>query len=1054
MRDCPYCGYPVIDRQAVSCASCGYRFRRFSKMLRPLCWAVIAAVGIGAGAYLFFAGPAAKPVAKRSVRVPSQAETYAVTEPPRPHTHLYADFLQHYRVKTDPRFRLAVAAALDLSDAGRTLPDEGRSRPAVSITPKMGFAAALTAMEASLQRSIPVSRPPDASAHRSDQWWTTYRLILSKFNQVDARSIIAGLLNLEALYNLKGPDARLHLAAARGYALLKMGMYADYMQRSDAIGVLALAHLILARHMDPTITATREEALVAMTLGYRAHAIALREKAPADAQLPGDRLIDAYIREDIAALKSASADGEKVLKDYLLMRLYRELGLYNQAEDVALKRARKASDHYPTVVELIYSGDLSIAKMLTEYYPMALMTYTRRQISGSNILMEAVAGSPWLKALLGVAPQLRPIPRLVRFDETLERWRPLEEGARVGRFIDARRIKTIFRTLFEGALSLRFHLLLKQWGVVDKADHYLQRLSEGDANHPLALLMAVELAAEKGQRDRVQTLFKKMVSLQNVPARILLKVYSLLQDDATLMNYISRLAQGLDGRPEYLKEMGYLLSSAKNESLACQFFTLAQAHDPSNIDLYYRLARLRGSPEPLQQALTRYPGHFEVLEVAGDFYAEQPEKTLKTKAITLYDEALKLAPTRTRIWRSKVKVLRELKRYKAAAETLESWLSAYGRGDLTETIMRARLGRVYLDMGLPQKALTVIEPTKNSYQAAAMVCLARTYEALGRPAAAEELLNKAIGRYPTAAHLLADQAGFYWRQGRFREAAACIAKGHHLKGSYSRWYFDAFMEVFGNASPDRIIAAVHALTAGGTDGWDIEALALRYAKQERQDLALVLLDQVSPQHPVDTFVNRVTKSEIVQRWRGEAAAAEILAPYLKAPLSGGHIMYFFEEGMYPVLLKAIGDPDLYPPKHREFVWLIKLVSWLACAPAENAGTPAALQQHYAAKSVDHYHAIGRYLLGTLSREELLERIKTPRQVCEAAYYLGFGERLAGHFDAAANWYQICLETGLQRNGEYHWALNELNLWALLGVDRRHRRLKDDEAAYDRLYGAI
>ncbi|MEJ2639555.1 MAG: zinc ribbon domain-containing protein, partial [Desulfosarcinaceae bacterium] len=593
MQDCPYCGYPVIDSQAVSCASCGYRFRRFSERLRPLRWVVMAAAGLGAAAYLFFAWPASKPVASRPVQAPSQAKAFAITDPPRAQTDLYADFLKRYRVKTDPRFRQAVSAALDLSDAGRTLPDGNRSQPAVSISPGMDFAAALTAMDASLDRLLPASRLTETHAERSDDWWTAYRLILTKFNQVDARSIITGLLKLEALYTMKGPDAHLHLAAARGYALLRMGLYADYMQRSDAFGVLALAHLALARHMDPTITATREEALVAMTLGYSAHAVNVLDRDRAGAELPGDRLIDAYIRKDITALKSASAEGAGVLRDYLLMRLYRESGLYDQAEVAALERARKANDHYPTIVELIYSGDLGVAKMLTEYYPTSLMAYTRRQVSGHTLLKEVVAGLPWLKALQAIDARKFASPSLVRFDEILDRWQPVEKDTPVGRFIDARRIKTIFRALFEGAVSLRFNLLLNRWGVVDKAQQYFQTFSEGNENHPLALFMAIELAAERGKRGRVRTLFKKMAASRRVPARILLNACSHLPDTVSRLTYISRVAQGLDGRPDHLKKMGYLLSLAYNVGLASHFYALAQAYDPYDIDLYHRQAGLR-----------------------------------------------------------------------------------------------------------------------------------------------------------------------------------------------------------------------------------------------------------------------------------------------------------------------------------------------------------------------------------------------------------------------------------------------------------------------------
>jgi hypothetical protein len=257
------------------------------------------------------------------------------------------------------------------------------------------------------------------------------------------------------------------------------------------------------------------------------------------------------------------------------------------------------------------------------------------------------------------------------------------------------------------------------------------------------------------------------------------------------------------------------------------------------------------------------------------------------------------------------------------------------------------------------------------------------------------------------------------------------------------------MEVYAEASFDNIAKAIEALKASGVDGWDIMALALRYEKRGQPALALALMDGASASNAVSGFETLVTKSEIMRRWRGDAAAAEILAPHLRPPLQGRYLMYLFEEGLYSILLAARIDPDAYPPKHREFVWLMKLMAWLASAPVEDEAAAEVLQQHYRGDSPDHYHAIGRFFLGTLSREDLLKKIKTPKQVCEVTYYLGFAERLAGNFDAAANWYQICLETGLWRNGEYRWALSELNLWALLGADQRHRRLSDDRAAYYR-----
>ena len=83
------------------------------------------------------------------------------------------------------------------------------------------------------------------------------------------------------------------------------------------------------------------------------------------------------------------------------------------------------------------------------------------------------------------------------------------------------------------------------------------------------------------------------------------------------------------------------------------------------------------------------------------------------------------------------------------------------------------------------------------------------------------------------------------------------------------------------------------------------------------------------------------------------------------------------------------------------------------------------QNPYHTPSADYYHALRRHLLGKLSLDDLLGMIRTSKQRCEFAYYIGLAARLKGDFAQAAQWYHLCWETLLQNNGEFHWAENEL-----------------------------
>ncbi len=74
-------------------------------------------------------------------------------------------------------------------------------------------------------------------------------------------------------------------------------------------------------------------------------------------------------------------------------------------------------------------------------------------------------------------------------------------------------------------------------------------------------------------------------------------------------------------------------------------------------------------------------------------------------------------------------------------------------------------------------------------------------------------------------------------------------------------------------------------------------------------------------------------------------------------------------------------------------------------------------------------------------------IRTSKQRCEFAYYIGLAARLKGDFTQATQWYHLCRETLLRNNGEFHWAESELIWWMYMGIDNRHRSIADDIAAY-------
>jgi len=253
------------------------------------------------------------------------------------------------------------------------------------------------------------------------------------------------------------------------------------------------------------------------------------------------------------------------------------------------------------------------------------------------------------------------------------------------------------------------------------------------------------------------------------------------------------------------------------------------------------------------------------------------------------------------------------------------------------------------------------------------------------------------------------------------------------------------MEVLAFASEDRIMKAFDYMAAKGAGVWEISALAFRFDKEKRPEIAYRLLSKA----PAGGHMQRLEKSvniyKVVRKWKGEGKGREFLAPYFSTQLLGPQSMVLFKEGLFNLILTEVKDPDGYQQSHREFMWLLKLMAWQACGKPD--GYLTEFTRHYDKGSPDHYHSIGRYMMGNISRLELLRLVKTPKQRCEFAYYIGFSERMKGNFPAAANWYQICLETGLSNNGEYHWASNEMFWWAHMGTKNRHKNVSDDINTY-------
>jgi hypothetical protein len=871
----------------------------------------------------------------------------------------------------------------------------------------------------------------------------------------DPRSIIASLIHLETLWQKTGPQPQILQSTIRAYTMLLMVLFPDRMDYTDDLAAHALAYLAVAKRMNPDLSLTGEEALLSMVMDYTSHATTLLENNSLTLNDFEDKVIEAYVKQDLQTLKDLNTKTPKVIGIYLLARLYRKMKLYSEAEKVTAYLLDGYPALYPIMVETIYSGKLSTAKKLTILYPMYILAQLESQMMPVSLDDKKI----WQERLKGVyGEQSTANISMNQFETLLDKW-VVGSNLRHGFLVDEKRIKIIFRTLYSGALFLRFDMLMDRWGVMEMAENYAHLLATEDKNHPMVMEMLAEVSAERGNRQEADNICSRLINHPEVSGSIVLNAIFKVDDILTQIKLTPDATYKLDGRPEYLFFKGRILQRRYDYDLAQQYYTLGLSRNPYFYKGYKFLSHVTRRDEPLLSAIKKYPFSFTLLEVAGDHFAERQDKASKERALACYNKARKLVPARRSLPRKQAVVLRQLGRHQEAVKILKAWLEQDDNKDLPMVYYRSTLANTYLKMNKPRLALEVISDQIESYQAGAMIVAARTYEEIGDLERSEEILLRAVNRYPTVDHVLCGTAAFLWRQNRSEEASKYIAQGRKIMGKYSRWYFEDFLEVFSQAPENNILKAVDALIKQGASDSEIGSLGYRFHQTQRPEVGFKIIQKAPARLTAERLEQIVDLYKVMREWKGQKQALDYLNKAVPSNMRLQLGMALYRKGVYEVILTGLDKSVAIKPAHKEYLWLQRLISWLALEK-----NPADLEKEFIAhykqgwldkikskmsgkNSYQYYNAIGRYLLGMISRDELLTRIKTPKQRCEFAYYIGLRQRLKSNFPEAANWYQLSRETLLPNNAEFHWASDEIFWWAHMGTKNRHRLPGDDVKAY-------
>ena len=932
----------------------------------------------------------------------------------------------------------------------------------IAIPLPMEFSETLSALDewASFLKKEGLAEP-DRSAKigkAAENLESALRLI----DRADPRYVALGLNVLEESRQKGNFNSDMLKAGVRGYAMLLLTLTPDVLELTDDFASEALALLAMARQRKVWDSFAREEALLAMGMGYSTHADFLLNELDRAAAGKQEGILDAYMRRDIKALEQRTGPESDFLGAYLPARLYREMGLRMEAKAAAGALMERFPDSYPGFVENILSGHINLAKKLTIAYPLDILARMEKRFTLESLENE----ESWEARMINfLKRQLTDLISPTAFEDSLKSWEPFGDQDSHRFFIDEQRVKTVYRILYTDALHLRFRLLFDQWNVTDQAVQFVDSISEKGKSHPLVLWMKGRVRAETGNAQAADAAFKQIINHSQSNGGMVYNAFTELSDMLEKVRLLPKAVDRMDGRPDHLlKTAVFFQYQVWNYDLAARFYKAGLKLDPYRFRAYQELARVSGSAAPLLDAMGQYPYSFRLLETTGNYLADQNDRDSKEKAVQIYEQARLIAPSRAQIAKKHAKVLADLGRYEEALVVLDRWRQKYAERDLTATHVIAQCGSVCLKMGQPETALSYLEDEVPSYQAGVMLYAAKAYDELGRTDEAKDLFQKLVERYPTDENVLSGAAAFCWRHGDYERAAGFIVGGHPVQDAFSRWYFDDFLEVFGKAGDEEILRAIKAIEKQGASNWETASLAWALDEAGRPGLAFEIADGLKSQNQMENLEYTVDAYRLLKKWKGDDAARKYLHKKAPRQLTGHLMMVLYKTGLFDALLQESGDPESFPKNIQEFAWLQKLIAWLAL-DRKSADLEEEFMDHYApgpsflkemkdkvlpgdsSHSNDYYFDIGRYLLGLIPRDELLAEIRTVKQRCEIPYYIGMAERLNGNFFEAAQWYHLCRETLLRNNGEFHWASDELFWWAHMGLENRHRLVNDDIAAY-------
>lgn len=382
------------------------------------------------------------------------------------------------------------------------------------------------------------------------------------------------------------------------------------------------------------------------------------------------------------------------------------------------------------------------------------------------------------------------------------------------------------------------------------------------------------------------------------------------------------------------------------------------------------------------------------------------------------------------IRRKYIDYLKQIKKYSEARSVITDWLNRHGGSAGFDYIYaRTQLAHIYELEGRYEEGWTAVEPVLRSWHASPMRRAAFLLERMGLQKQAEEMAGALVSRYPDDIRTRIVQAELYWRHRKYDEAARALRSSRYGIG-LADWRFQVgpkFGEVFSQQPKEEALAAFSALLAQGFDHRGLRSLAFPLAEAGRYGLAF---DMASQLHwdGLETLVFDIDAYRYLKPLKGRKFAVEWLRRNIPPDMLNHACIPFYHENELDLLWDIIQDPD--ERADADCVWLMRAAASVRLGPDDPHRK--ALMRYFSKPGSGHYHALGQYLMGIMSEEDILALATNPKKRCEIAYFLGLRAHAEGRYEDASDWFRVTVETGQNDNGEYHWAYSTLQLWQSIG----------------------